>query len=102
MSETLASLRSLGRSRGGRAGACPGSAACVLVRLPTPGGGSRDLEEGGLGRRSRLRVIGWDAHEGVSQSNGGIVDAKATDILVANNDLRRKSAPAADRIARDC
>src|ERR1700722_8140574 len=76
MSETLASLRSLGRSRGGRAGACPGSAACVLVRLPTPGGGSRDLEEGGLGRRSRLRVIGWDAHEGVCQSNGGIIDAR--------------------------
>src|ERR1700722_7529098 len=100
MSETLASLRSLGRSRGGRAGACPGSAACVLVRLPTPGGGSRDLEEGGLGRRSRLRVIGWDAHEGVCQSNGGSVDAPG--ILVANNDLRRKSAPAADRIARDC
>jgi hypothetical protein len=44
-----------------------------------------------------LRVIGWDAHEGVCQSNGGIVDARDTDILVANNDLRRKSAPAADQ-----
>jgi hypothetical protein len=27
------------------------------------------------------------------KSNGRIVDARATDILVANNDLRRKGAP---------
>jgi hypothetical protein len=60
MSEILASLRSSPRSRGLKRRGCSVSGARALVRPSAANGGLRDSEEGG--RRSRLRVIGWDAH----------------------------------------
>src|SRR5258707_12443110 len=61
MSETLLSRRSPGRSRGPvRLSAGSASAPCPFVCPPAAGGGLRDPKEGGLERRARLRVIGWE------------------------------------------
>src|ERR1700750_1473947 len=70
MSETLASRRSPVRSRGAeRASRCLASAPCPFLGPEATGGGLRDPKEGGLGRRSRLRVISWNAP--AHGSNGG-------------------------------
>ena len=64
MSETLASRRSPGRSRGlKRAGACSVSDTGALVGPPAAGGGLPEPRVGGGGfeRRLRLRVIGENA-----------------------------------------
>ena len=72
MSETLASRRSPGRSRGPeRADGRAASAACAPFPAAAPGGGLREPREGGVERRSRLRVIGLMRSLRMGQSGGG-------------------------------